>query len=150
MLSVLLDATIESVQTMYRFFVSLGEIRFLLGVALVTFLWFLVRQSSRNRETLRTYKRELNGNDEKYSVKRCLEDGPEKMRHYYYLINKEDKKYHRIVNPHTLSRLGYPVPPRQDDYCFSRQDYSLAAEISILDATSLISSVKYLLKLVEE
>lgn len=92
MLSVLLDATIESVQTMYRFFVSLGEIRFLLGVALVTFLWFLVRQSSRNRETLRTYKRELNGNDEKYAVKRCLEDGPEKMRHYYYLINKEDKK----------------------------------------------------------
>lgn len=110
------------------------------------------------------YKREKNGNDKKYSVKRCMDDshfikeGDKNSEikegcDHFYLIEEKEKEFHRIVNRYTLNRLGYPRPVRnyadtdKDQILFKNEGYVLGEEIEIIDLPSLISTLKEVAKI---
>ena len=112
----------------------LGFIFFFL---LLYFLFTIIK----NTITKCSYKRERNGNDKKFSAKRCFEDG---THDYIYLVDEKNKKYYRIVNLYTLSSLGYPRPSREEA-CFKLSDgYVLKNEIKIYN---LFSDIKDIIKL---
>jgi hypothetical protein len=108
----------------------------LLGIIFIIFLSiFVIRliilYFFYNRKTINKYKREKNGNDKKFTTKRCKEDGDDKGRNNVYLINEEGKTYQLLVDYFTLKTLGYGSASRKDELCFSNQEYTIGKRIKI-------------------
>lgn len=103
-----------------------------------------------NVATIILYKREWRDNINKYSTKRCSEEGEIKNgRDHIYLVD-DKKRVHRLANIYTLNKLSYPRPPRVDDskdknkkFYFRFEDgYKLCREIKIRDIASIINTIK--------
>ncbi|MFH1233932.1 MAG: hypothetical protein V1649_04800 [Patescibacteria group bacterium] len=121
---------------------------FSLGIILssmILYSWIL------NVATIILYKREWRDNINKYSTKRCSEEGEIKNgRDHIYLVDDKKKTVHRLANLYTLNKLSYPRPPRVDDskeenkkFYFKFEDgYKLCCEIKIRDIASTINTIK--------
>ncbi|MFH1662018.1 MAG: hypothetical protein ABIA02_02895, partial [Candidatus Falkowbacteria bacterium] len=127
-------------------------------ICLVYYLFYYwVYSNNHNCKILEKYKKENNNNDKKYTVKRCFEDGIkgkdkngqkiETGRKHIYLVKKsfrenERKIYHHIVDMYTFKKLGYPIPPKDDDDCFEISDgYEIGDEIKIYNIISDIKNI---------
>ena len=105
-----------------------------------------------NRKIINKYGRENNNNDQKFTVKRCEEDGDEGRRHHVYLINERDKTYQRVEDTYTLNKLGYGAASRKDKtFLFSKNDYKIEKRIKvrkilILDIIDVLIKIKDLTK----
>lgn len=99
------------------------------------------------------FKREWRNNNKIFSAKRCIDEGDRNEgRDHIYLVDKKNKKIHRIVNSYTLNKLGYPRPPRVNDgeeknkkFYFKIEDgYTLEHKIEIRNINSIINAIKNL------
>jgi len=117
-------------------------ILFSLGIILFSYILF---SCILNIFTIIIFKREWRNNKNKYTTKRCLE---EPGLAHIYLVYDEEKIAHRMVNPYTISLLGYFRPPKdikQEDkeFYFKFTDgYMLGSEIKIRDISSIINTIK--------
>ena len=104
-------------------------------------IWVVIsiRRAIHNRTIKKKYKR----NNNKYEVKRNIDEGDAKDRNTIYLVckneNEEEKiEYHHIVNMYTLVRLGYTRPSKKDDDCFSSSKdakYKMGENIIVYNIT---------------
>jgi len=131
-----------NLEIIFKFFLfSLGIIL----SSIILYSWLL------NMATIILYKREWRDNINKYSTKRCSEEGEIKNgRDHIYLVDDKKKVVHRLANIYTLNKLSYPRPPRVDDnkdenkkFYFKFEDrYKLGCEIKIRDIASIINTIK--------
>ena len=131
-----------NLEIIFKFFLfSLGIIL----SSMILYSWIL------NIATIILYKREWRDNINKYSAKRCSEEGEIKNgRDHIYLVDDKKKVVHRLANIYTLNKLSYPRPPRVDDnkdenkkFYFKFEDrYKLGCEIKIRDIASIINTIK--------
>ena len=124
--------------------------KFLFSVGIILLSYILLSWIA-NITTIIRFKREWRNNRNKYSTKRCLEEGERKTgRAHIYLVDNNKKIAHRMVNPYTINKLGYFRPPRDDEnreenkkFYFKFADgYRLRSEIKIRDIASIINTLK--------
>ena len=138
----LLKHLADNLEIIFKFFLfSLGIIL----SSIVLYSWLI------NIITIIRFKRECRNNINKYSTKRCAEEGEIKNGHdHIYLVDDKKKIVHRMVNMYTVNNLGYPRPQRLDDnkdenkkFYFKFNDgYKLDCEIKIRDIASIINTIK--------
>lgn len=120
---------------------------FFIGIILVLFVFYFW---CKNLITKFRFKREWRNNNNKFSAKRCTDEGDKKEgRDHIYLVDDKNNIY-RIVNSYTLNNLGYPRPPRVDEvieknkkFYFNKEvGYTLKHEIEIHNISSIISTLR--------